>query len=411
MVAYWSRVADGVVVEHLESLGGVLLDGARATGKSATSEQHSQSSVRLDTSPQLRELAQLDPARVLSGEVPRAIDEWQLAPQLWNSARALIDDRGMPGQFIFTGSAVPTDDVTRHSGVGRFSRLILRTMSLHESRESTAEVSLAELLDDQVPSGLGGPSVADYSKMLVRGGWPALVTGRVKSERVFLEAYLDGVARAELLADESRADPVRMRNLMRALARNVATEANQSKLAVEAELAPKSVRTYLDTLSRLFVLEMQPAWSPKLRSSVRKRVKSKWHFVDPSLAARLIGADADRLLGDLETFGFLFESLCVRDLRIYAGALQGTVLHYRDETGLETDAIVELPDGSWAAFEVKLGGASAIEQAAASLKALVAKVDDEHQARLRSLTVLTAGEVSYRREDGVNVVSLGHLCP
>lgn len=408
---YWPRVIDTRVVEQLGSLGGVLIDGPRASGKSETSSKHAASNTRLDVSPQLRELAQVAPEKVLEGETPRAIDEWQLAPQLWNVARALIDSRKEPGQFIFTGSAVPADDVTRHSGVGRFGRLLLRPMSLWESRDSTGEVALAELFKGINPAGLGGPTVSEYASLSARGGWPALVTAPKVNSRVYLDAYLDGIARAELLSDSRRADPIRMLNLLRALACNVSTEVSQAKLAAEAGINVKTVSEYLDTLTRLFVLEPQPAWSPRLRSSVRMRVKSKWHLVDPSLAVRLLNASADRLLDDLETFGFIFESLCIRDLRVYAEPLGGDVFHYRDETGLEVDAVVQLPDGTWAAFEVKLGGEQAIDRAANNLLALAEKVDDKHRERLRSLVILTGGNTSYPRADGTHVVSLGHLRP
>ena len=411
MTDYWPRVIDSQLEQYLDSLGGVLIDGPRATGKSETASAHSVSSVRLDTNPQLRELAQLVPERVLEGSTPRVVDEWQLAPELWNTARSIIDQRGSSGQFIFTGSAVPQDDITRHSGVGRFGRLLLRPMSLFESRDSTGEVSFSQLIEGEVPAGIGGPTVEEYAALTTRGGWPALVTGQAKRPSVYLDAYLDGISRAELLTEARKADPLRMKALIRALARNTATEISQNKLAGEADLDSKSVRNYLDTLTRLFVLEEQPAWSPKLRSRVRTRVKAKWHFVDPSLSARALDCSAKRLLEDLETFGFLFESLCIRDLRVYAGASGGTVFHYRDDTGLEVDAIVQFPDGRWAAFEVKLGGERAIEQGARNLQALAQKVDDEHRNRLCNLTVLTAGNTSYPRKDGTNVVSLGHMRP
>lgn len=410
MAEYWPRVVDSRLSRSLASLGGVLLDGSRASGKSETALAHAGSAIRLDTSPQVRQIAQVMPERVLQGAVPRVVDEWQLAPELWNVARAEIDRRQQSGQFIFTGSAAPADDVTRHSGAGRFGRLTLRPMSLQESRDSLNEVSFSGLFEGEKPSGFGGLTVPDYASLTVRGGWPALVTGKASDPNVYLGAYLDSIARAELPADLPKADPIRMQALLRAIARNTATEANQGKLAAEADLNPRTVRSYLDTLTRVFVLEEQPAWSPKLRSNVRKRVKPKWHFVDPSLAAQLLGCTADRLVNDLETFGFLFESLCVRDLRVYASVLDGTVFHYRDETGLEVDAIVQLRDGRWIAIEVKLGGERAIEQAARNLRVFAEKVDDIHRDQLCGLVILTAGEASYPRDDGTMVVSLGHLC-
>ena len=253
--------------------------------------------------------------------------------------------------------------------------------------------------------------MAARPRPMERGGWPALVTGQAPDAPTFLESYLEAISRSELLDAGSQPNPVRMTALLRALSRNIATEISQARLAEEANIGANQIRSYLDALERTFVLEPQPAWSPKLRSAVRKRVKSKWHFVDPSIAVSALGASPSKLLNDLETMGFMFESLCVRDLRVYASPERGTVFHYRDETGLEVDAVVELPDGTWSAFEVKLGGADAIDKAAASLRALSTKVDDQTQARLGTLNVLTAGNVSYPRSDGVNVVSLGHLGP
>lgn len=228
---------------------------------------------------------------------------------------------------------------------------------------------------------------------------------------LYLDSYLESVARSSLLGSVGRPDPVRMRALLYSLARNVAAEAKQSTLASESELSRTTVRAYLDVLLRSFVLEEQPTWSPKLRSAVRKRVSPKWHFVDPSLPTRLLGATPQRLLEDLQTMGFLFESLCIRDLLVYAQPAGASLYHYRDESGLEIDAILQQPGGDWSAFEINLGGQNAIHRAARNLLALEAKVDDSERQRRKSLNVLTAGSVSCQREDGVNVISLGHLAP
>jgi predicted AAA+ superfamily ATPase len=359
----------------------------------------------------------MSPATVLAGETPRLIDEWQLAPALWNAVRYEVDERGAPGQFILTGSATPAEDQTRHSGAGRFRRIRLRPMALAESGDSTEHVGLGALLrgDDRI-TGIGGPSVDQYAALVVRGGWPALVDTPRRSPSDYLSSYLEDVARTDLLDMGVKVDPVRMRALTRVIARNVSSEASLASMARESEIvgeragsSTQTVRRYLDALTRVFVLEELPAWAPHLRSKVRLRVQPTWHFSDPSLAAAALGATRETLLGDLNTFGLLFESLCVRDLRVYAHALGGEVFHYRDETGLEADAIVELPDGSWGAFEVKLGGAKAIESAAANLRKLAGKVSAKRASELRALTVLTGGEASYVRPDGVRVVSIGHL--
>jgi predicted AAA+ superfamily ATPase len=411
VMAYRGRVADQSVRGALDTFGAVILQGARAAGKTTTGLELAASSIRLDSSPELAALADVSPQTVLDGAAPRLIDEWQLAPSLWNAVRHEVDDRGVPGQFILTGSATPSDDVTRHSGAGRFRRITLRPMALVESGEGSGEVALRTLFGGGRAAAIGGPTVEDYVALAVRGGWPALVNQPTRSARDYLTSYLDDIARVDLPGADVHVDPQRMRALQRSLARNVATEIAATKLGAEADISPQTVRSYLDALTRVFVVEKQPAGAPRLRSRVRLRVQPKWHFTDPSLAAAALGASTRSLLDDLPTFGFLFESLCVRDLRVYADAIGGVVYHYRDETGLEVDAIVELADGRWAAVEVKLGGARAVDSAAASLAALAAKVSDASRAQLSALVVLTAGATSYTRPDGVHVVSLGHLGP
>ena len=409
MDEYWPRIVDRAVEADLDVFGGLILEGPRAAGKTATALRHSVSAVRLDADPALVALAETAPSLVLDGDTPRLIDEWQLAPILWNAARHSIDERGATGQFIFAGSATPSDDVTRHSGAGRFGRLLVRPMSLSECRESTEQVSFHALMQGEAAAGIGGPDVREFARLITRGGWPALVTQPGRDATRYLKGYLDAVARVDVRAAGIVVDPVRVAALIRAIARNTASERAATKLAAEADISAQSSRHYLDALVRVFVIEEQPAWSTHLRSKVRLRVQPKWHFVDPSLAVAALGGSEGRLLDDLNSFGLLFESLCVRDLRVYAQALDGTVFHYRDSSGLEVDAIVELRSGEWGAFEVKLGGQQAIDHAAASLKALRAKVSEDRQRELRTLTVLTAGTTSYRRDDGVDVVALGHL--
>ncbi len=266
---------------------------------------------------------------------------------------------------------------------------------------------------------LGGPSVEKYAQLIVRGGWPELVNDDGADPSDYLESYLDDIARTDLEAAELRVDPLRMEALIRALARNVSTEVSIARLAAEAEISGngggsvsyRSARKYLDALERVFVLEEQPAWSVHLRSKVRLRVHPKWHFIDPSLAAAALQTSPQALLEELTTFGFLFESLAIRDLRIYADVHRGRVFHYRDSSNLEIDAIIELRDGRWVACEVKLGGQKHIDRAADHLRQLSRKVSEQRQAQLQALVVLTGGEASYTRPDGVHVVSLGHLAP
>lgn len=420
---YRRRLADDLVRKALETFGAVIIQGPRAVGKTTSGLQLAASSVRLDSSPNVMTLAEVSPGRVLAGSTPRLVDEWQLVPTLWNAVRHEVDERGLAGQFILTGSATPADDLTRHSGAGRFHRVMLRPMSLDESGDSTGEVSFSALFhgsaDDVTVAGLGGPTVEEYAALTVRGGWPALVAQPSRSPTEYLTGYLDDVARADLRFAGLSADPIRVGALQRALARNTATEVSANKLSAEAEipvpgtanaeLSAQTVRKYIDALTRIFVVEEQPAWAPHLRSKVRLRVNPKWHFIDPSLAAAALRARPAALLADLDAFGLLFESLTIRDLRIYAQTLGGAVYHYRDDTGLEVDAIVELGDGRWSAFEVKLGGADNIEKAAANLWKLKAKVSEQRASQLRSLNVVTAGAESYTRPDNVNVIALGHL--
>lgn len=419
MAGYINRVADHDLRRALATFGAVIIQGPRAVGKTTTASQHANSTVRLDESPDVQVLASTSPVTLLAGAPPRLIDEWQLAPQIWNAVRHEVDKRGLPGQFILTGSATPTDEITRHSGAGRFKRLTLRPLSLSESGDSTGAVSFSALFTGSNVAGIGGPTVEEYARLIVRGGWPALVKNASRNPTEYLLSYLDDVSRVDMPTNDMRIDPLRMNALVRALSRNLATEIPASRLSLEAELdatsagvigvSAQSVRKYLDALSRVFVLEEQPAWAPQLRSRVRIRVSPKWHFVDPSLAAAALGASQKHLLNDLRTLGLFFESLCVRDLRVYAGSLGAQVFHYRDETGLEVDCVIENQTGDWAAVEVKLGGQKPIDEGASNLKKLAGKVSDARRAQLKSLTVLTAGNVSYTRPDGINVVALGHL--
>jgi len=416
MKPYQSRLLDTLIERKLESIGAVLIQGARAVGKTTTALHHAKSSVRLDSSEQILQQAKLNSKPLLAGAVPRLLDEWQLAPNLWNSVRHEIDTRGLPGQFLLTGSAAPSESATRHTGAGRIARLVLRPMSLEESGDSLKTVPFGALFQKNAKiGGFGGPSFEDYANLIVRGGWPALVGRKPLSAREALIDYAENIAAVDLRTLESPPDPLRVSALLVALSRNIATEASLEKLAAEAEindngLSAKTVRKYLDQLARIFVLDELQAWRPRIRSSIRARVKPKWHFADPSLATAVLRVTPDALLNDLKTMGFFFESLCIRDLRAYADVSGAKVFHYRDSTDLEIDAIIERYDGQWAAVEVKLGGAEAIEEAAKNFARLKNRLPPAKLSTLTSLTVLTAGQESHTRKDGVNVIALGHLC-
>lgn len=417
MKKYEPRLIDELLERKLKSSGAVVLRGPRAVGKTTTALHHAASSVRLDQRKDLIIAAELTPKTLLAGAVPRLIDEWQLAPSIWNSIRAEIDERALPGQFILTGSAAPDEDKTRHTGAGRMARLLLRPMTLYEQKNSTGQVRFADLfVKEATVGGAGGPDIAEYAELIVKGGWPALQKLDASAAMDALADYVDNIAEVDLRTIDGRPEPVRMAALIKALARNISTEASLEKLAAEAEissggLSTPTVRKYLDQLARIFILDELPAWKPHLRSSIRMRVKPKWHFIDPSVATASTGASPDRLLDDLNAMGLLFESLVLRDIRVYADGADATVFHYRDSTNLEIDAIVERRDGMWAGIEVKLGGEQAIEDAVANFKKLRARLTEPKLARLASLSIITGGQVSYTRPDGVHVISLGHLCP
>ena len=345
----------------------------------------------------------------------RSIDEWQMAPVLWDAVRFEVDKRGDTGQFILTGSAVPVDNVTAHTGTGRFSRMLMRPMSLFESHESNGSVSLGDLFDgNHAVEAISELTIEKVAFALCRGGWPASIrkneTTALRMSRDYVEAVINhDVSRV----DEVEKNPERVRLLLRSLARNVATMASIQTIkndieATDISISDKTISSYLNALRRIFVVEDSPAWLPSMRSKTAIRTSSKRHFVDPSIATAVLRTNPDGLLNDFKTLGFLFEALCTRDIRIYAQAIDGDVFHYRDKTGLESDLIVRLRDGRWAAIEVKLGNKQ-IEEAARNLVVLKAKIDEDKMGQASFLMVLTGGQYAYRRNDGVLVVPIGCL--
>ncbi len=416
--AYRSRFVDAELATRLESAGAVLVEGPRACGKTATARHAARSEVLLDTDDQARAAGLIAPSILLDGERPRLIDEWQLVPAVWNHVRRDVDDHpGDPGRFILTGSAVPSDDITRHSGALRISRLRLRPMSLAESGNSTGAVSLGALFAGDEPRAADpGLSIKDVADRVVIGGWPKLLGSTPDEARRALRDYLDDTRRIDLFRlDGIRRDPENVGRVVRSLARNVATAVSSGSIATDVggpdgAIKPHTVSEYLEALTRVFVLEDLAAWAPALRSRSLLRTKPVRHFVDPSLAAAALNATPERLIRDVETLGLMFESLVVRDLRIYSQVLDGSVYHYRDNTGLEADAIIELADGTWAAFEVKLGQA-AIDAAAANLLRLAERVDTVRHGKPAVLGVITGWGYAYRRRDGVAVLPIGTLAP
>ncbi len=418
---YLKRIADGLLQERLRSSGAVLVEGPKWCGKTATSTRASNSQLYMedpDKAASYLKAADTKPSLLLQGDTPRLLDEWQRAPVLWDAVRFLIDQRGgKPGQFILTGSAVPKDNAVQHTGTGRISNLMMRPMSLFESLESNGAVSLKSLFDGKINiEGFSDLSIEKIAFAITRGGWPASIG---EEQSIALRHAIDYVE-AIINADISRVDgieknPVRVRALLRSYARNVATMATirtiRDDIALgesDTTVSDKTISQYLTALDRIFVTENLPAWNPVLRSKTAIRTSAKRHFVDPSIATAVMRLTPFRLLEDFQYFGFLFESLCTRDLRVYTEAIDGQLFHYRDASDLESDTVICLNDGRWAPVEVKLGSKE-IEKAAENLLELAAKVNTTKMKKPSFLMILTATEFAYRRNDGVLVVPIGCL--
>lgn len=417
MGSYAPRVVDTDLRRRLGSVGAVIIEGPKACGKTATALQVAASVLRVDTDPRVPATMTVDPSLLLEGTPPLLVDEWQEQPDLWNHVRRAVDDRALPGQFILTGSATPRDDAARHSGAGRFGRIRMRPMSLLETGHSSGASSLAGLAEGTTPR-VVGPDL-DLPSLVTRvcvGGWPGLQDAPTDDAMEVLRDYVDSVHQVDVpRVAGGRRDPRRVERLLASLARNVATEVGVTTLAREAgdvgmPLSRNTVDDYLDVLQRLMIVEDQPAWSTHLRSSATLRRASKRHLVDPSLAVAALRSTRTGLLHDLEALGLLFESLVIRDLRVYSQAIGGRVSHYRDSSGLEVDAIVSLPDGRWGGVEIKLG-AGAIDAAAASLARFRDTVDTRRVGEPAFLAVVTPSGLGYRRGDGISVVPITSLGP
>lgn len=415
---YVPRVVDDALKRALRSSGAVHIKGPKWCGKTATAEQHSASQVYMqdpDRRESLLALAEAKPSAILEGPEPRLIDEWQEAPQLWDAVRFAVDRKKGRGRFILTGSATPKKRPA-HSGVGRIVPLRMRTMSLYESGESSGEVSLKELFaGQQQVASLVDFDIEQIAFALCRGGWPEAVLDP-DDETALMQAgnYVTELVESDIEEmDGMKRNASWMRSIMRSYARNVSTEAPLSTIAADMKGEPPSgatVADYVDALSRACVTEDLEAWNPRLRSKTAVRTSPTRHFADPAMAATLMNATPKTLLQDFNTFGLLFESLCVRDLRVYVEAMGGKAYHYRDKTGLEADVVLVLPDGSWAPVEVKMGR-SGVEEGAKHLKKLANRVDVEHEGKPSFLMIVTATQSAYTREDGVLVVPLACLAP
>ncbi|SET49750.1 hypothetical protein SAMN04487771_102134 [[Clostridium] aminophilum] len=424
MKEYKPRIVDDILKDKLEAKGAVVIEGPKWCGKTTTAMQVANSVLRMDE-PSRRDaniqLSEIAPERLLQGEVPRLIDEWQIAPKLWDAARYEVDTRGEEGQFILTGSAVPVEsrEIT-HSGTGRFTWLTMRPMSLYESGESSGEVSLEELF--KTPEQIVGTNSLDIGKLafqICRGGWPHAIGMREKIALTQAVDYYDAVVKSDInRADGVTKDPERVKRLMRSFARNQGGQVANTVLRDDIQandtesLSEDTIASYINALKKIFVVEDMPAWNPNLRSKTSIRTTDTRYYVDPSIATAALGVGPNDLINDLNTLGLLFETLCVRDLRVYAEYLGGDVLHYRDKTGLECDTVIHLRNGKYGLAEIKLGGQRLIEEGAANLKTLAAKIDTTKMpAPSFMMIVVGTGEYAYRREDGVYIVPIGCLKP
>ena len=415
-MTYQSRIADTELDQRLSSAGGVVIEGPRACGKTATARQKAASEVLLDIDEEARRTISIDATLVLDGETPRLIDEWQVEPSIWNHIRRAVDNRARSGQFILTGSAIPADDITRHTGAGRLTRLRMRPMSLFETGHASGMISVAGLLDGAPPRSPGTElSVRSVAELVSAGGWPGHLGRSLKQAQRANRDYLTEICRGAIeRVDGIRRDPDKVRRFLQSLARNVATHAAVSTMAKDAGGADGALRAntaheYLAALERLMLVEDQPAWTTHLRSKSSLRGSPKRHFVDPSLAVAALRATPERLLKDLNLLGLLFESMVIRDLRIYAQAAEAEVLQYRDNTGLEVDAIIQAADGRWAAFEIKLGAAR-VDEGVANLLKFVERVDLDRCGKPSALGVIVSTGYGYVK-DGIGVIPIGALGP
>ena len=423
MSAYKPRIADQMLAARLRRKGAVLIEGPKWCGKTTTAEQQA-ASVLYMADPMRKQqnlqAAKINVQQLLTGDTPRLIDEWQIAPSLWDSVRFEVDHRKGWGHFILTGSSVPpsTDEIF-HSGTGRFAKLKMRTMSLFESGDSTGTVSLSELFDAERKP-ISGNSSIDINRLaylICRGGWPGALDMDESDALAQAFDYYDVVCDSDISrVDDVQRDPQRVRLLMRSYARHQGTMATIGTILEDLKanetnsLSDNTVYDYIKALKKIFVIEDMTAWNPNLRSKTAIRTSDNHYFIDPSIATTALGASPDDLLNDLETMGLMFETLAVRDLRVYADAMDGQVYHYRDKKGLECDAVIHLRNGSYGLIEIKLGGDILIDEGAKALTTLAADIDTTRMKSPSFMIVLTGiGDFAYQRDDGVFVVPVGCL--
>lgn len=424
MKEYKMRIADKLLEKKLKGKGAVLIQGPKWCGKTTTAEQIANSVLYMANPEDVNQnisLADINPSILLAGETPRLIDEWQIAPKLWDAVRFEVDHRGVEDQFILTGSSVPANmQNVFHTGTGRFSWLLMRPMSLYESGESTGEVSLLSLFDNSTKiSGINKYTLEDIAYLCCRGGWPRSID---MDKDIALDQaydYYDAVINSDISrVDNVTRNPERAKHLMRSYARNIGSQASNETLRNDMisndlnTLDTDTVLSYINALKKIFVIEDVVAWNPNLRSKTVIRTSDTRYFVDPSIAVASLGLGPNDLINDLHTFGLVFESLCVRDLRIYAESINGSVYHYRDASNLECDAVIHLRNGSYGLVEIKLGGDNLINEAADNLIKLKNKIDTNKMNEPAFLMILVAsGKYAYKREDNILVVPITCLKP
>lgn len=415
---YLPRIVDKEIDELMEIMGAVLIEGCKWCGKSTTGLYHAKSVIEFQNPDRKQEydnIRNTKPSLFLNGEKPRMFDEWQMYPVVWDSVRTDVDHTGLKGQYILTGSAKPSEGETMHTGTGRISRVLMRPMSLFESKESTGEVSFSDILAGKDISGVSKLSLEDIASIIVRGGWPASISIKSDAKYRIAKEYVKSLIHEEVRSvDGVERNTEKMQNVLRSLARNISTQVSNSTIEADIrktsddDISRPTLTDYLNTLEKLFVIEDVKATNLNLRSKYALRTKPKKYFVDPSIATAILDLKPMDLINDLNTFGFMFESLCIRDLKIYTESLGGDVTFYRDERGFEVDAILRMPSGKWGAIEIKLG-AGYIDEAANNLLKFKEHVDIKKCGEPSFLLVLTGTNYSYKRDDGVYVVSIGTL--
>lgn len=423
MKNYLPRITDKLLDERLKAKGAILIEGPKWCGKTTSAKEFAKSFIAMDEpdkTKQYKQMAELNPSALLEGETPRLVDEWQLAPNLWNAVRYEVDKRDDFGQFILTGSAVPAEfDASMHSGTGRISRLYMRTMSLYESKDSDGAISLSDLFDDKEISCANHKTLDDIAFLICRGGWPISIKLEGKASLFQAIDYFDSVVKNDISrVDSVKRDVEKAKSLLRSYARHVGSQApletiRKDMLANQvATFDQVTLYSYIDALKKIFVIEDAPAWNPNIRSKTAIRSTDTRYFIDPSIATAALGIGPKDLTQDLNTMGLLFKNLAVRDLRIYSELLDGSVYHYRDKSGLECDAVIHLRNGSYGLVEIKLGGDKLIEEGAQTLKTLSDLIDTNSMKKPSFMMVLCAqAPFAYKRNDGVYVVPITSLRP